>query len=59
LLTDEAEAYVKRLEQAGIPVTYRCYEGMIHPFLSLIGVLDRVRDALAEIAAQLRSAFAE
>jgi acetyl esterase len=59
VLADEAEAYAKRLEQAGVPVTYTCYDGMIHPFLSFIGVLDRARDALAEIAAQLRSAFAE
>jgi acetyl esterase len=59
VLTDEAEAYAKRLEQAGVPVTYRCYEGMIHPFLSFIGVLDRARDALAEVTAQLRSAFAK
>lgn len=59
VLADEAEAYAKRLEQAGVPVTYRCYEGMIHPFLSFIGVLDRARDAMVEVTAQLRSAFAK
>jgi acetyl esterase len=59
VLADEAEAYAKRLEQAGVPVTYRCYKGMIHPFLSFSGVLDRARDAMAEVTAQLRSAFAK
>jgi acetyl esterase len=57
VLTDEAEAYAHRLKEAGVPVTYRCYRGMIHPFLSLAGVVDRAKDGIHEIAGLLRAAF--
>lgn len=58
VLTDEAEAYGKRLKEAGVPVRYFCYDGMIHPFFSLAGAVDRARDAMDEATAALRSAFA-
>jgi acetyl esterase len=32
-LVDEAHAYALRLQQAGVPTTYFCYEGAIHGFL--------------------------
>lgn len=59
VLTDESKAFANRLRQAGVPVTYSCYEGMIHPFLSLAGVVDRARDGISEAATALRSAFGE
>jgi acetyl esterase len=59
VLTDEAEAYVNRLKQAGVPVTYTRYNGMIHAFYSLAGVVDRAKDATDEATAALRSAFAK
>jgi len=58
VLTDEGKAYANRLKQAGVPVTYTCYRGMIHAFFSLAAVVDRARDAVDEITAALRSAFA-
>ena len=57
VLTDEAEAYAERLKQAGVPVAYTCYSGMIHAFFSLAEVVDRARDAMDEATAALRSAF--
>jgi acetyl esterase len=57
VLTDEAEAYAGRLRQAGVPVAYSCYRGMIHAFFSLAMVVDRARDAIDEASAALRSAF--
>jgi acetyl esterase len=59
VLTDESEAYAKRLTQAGVSTKYTCYEGVIHPFLSFLGVLDRARDAMAEVNAELRTALAK
>lgn len=59
VLTDEAEAFANRLKQAGVPVTYTCYEGMIHAFFSLAAVVGRARDAMDEVTAALRSAFAK
>lgn len=54
-LRDEGEAYAKRLEQAGVPVTATCYPGMIHPFVSLRGVLAGGRQAIHEAADFIRS----
>lgn len=55
VLRDEAEAYAARLEAAGVPVRLWRYDGMIHSFIGLAPVVDRGKQALAEIAGQLRS----
>ena len=57
VLTDESEAYAERLIQAGVPVTYTCYEGMIHPFFSFPAVVDCAKEAMAETTAALRAVF--
>jgi acetyl esterase len=49
-LRDEGEAYAKRLEQAGVPVTCTRYAGMIHPFFSMSGAIPRAFDALQQVA---------
>jgi acetyl esterase len=54
-LRDEGEAYAKRLEEAEVPVTATCYPGMIHPFVSLRGVLAGGRQAIHEAAEFIRS----
>jgi acetyl esterase/lipase len=41
---------------AGVPVTYRCYEGMIHGFVGNAS-LAKGRPALAELIVDLRLAF--
>ena len=58
-LRDEGEAYAKRLEQAGIPVTTSRYDGMVHGFFSMTAILDAGRHAVAEAAAALKLALAE
>ena len=57
-LRDEGEAYARRLEEAGVPVTLTRYDGIIHGFFRMPGVLSRANDALAEAAQALRGAFA-
>jgi acetyl esterase len=57
-LVDEGKAYADRLAAAGVPATYRCYEGMIHGFLTMSGAIDAGRAGIDEIAAALRAAFA-
>jgi acetyl esterase len=57
-LRDEGEAYAKKLQDAGVPVTCTRYEGMIHAFFSLEGILDQGKKAIDEAATALRVAFA-
>jgi acetyl esterase len=59
VLTGEGKKYASRLEEAGVPVRYSCYKGMIHAFLSMTGIVERTMDAVDEAAAALRAAFAE
>jgi acetyl esterase/lipase len=49
-LRDEGEAYAERLQQAGVPVTMSRYPGMIHGFVSMMGVLAGGRRAIQEVA---------
>ena len=50
-LRDEGAEYARRLAKAGVPVTYRCYAGMIHFFLG--------PESIADIVHHLGAAFAE
>ncbi|MEO8126568.1 MAG: alpha/beta hydrolase, partial [Bryobacteraceae bacterium] len=58
-LRDEGEAYARRLEQAGVPVTCTRYEGMIHPFFSLSGAIPRGLDAIQQVADAIGSAHVQ
>jgi len=56
-LRSEGEAYARRLQQAGVPVTATRYMGVMHEFFSMPAVLDKAKQAVREAAAGLRSAF--
>jgi acetyl esterase len=57
-LRDEGEAYAERLRAAGVPTTLRRYDGLIHGFFTMGGLIDRARDAVRDAASALRAAFA-
>lgn len=57
-LRDEGEAYAGRLREAGVEVTLTRYDGTLHQFLILAGVLDQGQRAVAEIGAFLRQHLA-
>ncbi|TME90958.1 MAG: alpha/beta hydrolase [Chloroflexi bacterium] len=56
-LRDEGRAYADRLREAGTPVLYREYPGMVHGFVTSAGVLDAGKQAVREAAAALKDAF--
>jgi acetyl esterase len=53
-LVDQGEAYAKRLRDAGVPVVYRCYDGLAHGFTAFTGVVPAADVACREIAGLLR-----
>jgi acetyl esterase len=56
-LVDEGKAYADRLAAADVPVTYTCYDGTVHGFVSMAGAIDAGHTAIAEAAAALKGAF--
>ena len=57
-LRDEGEAYGRRLRDAGVDTTISRYDGMIHGFFGMVGVMDKSGQVMEEAAAALRAAFA-
>lgn len=55
-LRDQGEAYAKRLQAANTPVSYKCYDGMIHCFLSFPKQIEQARKGLQEVADAIRVA---
>ena len=47
-LKDEGEAYAKALENSGVDVTYKCYDGMIHDFFSTAAAFPSSRTGFIE-----------
>lgn len=56
-LRDEGEAYAERMREAGVHVTLHRYDGMIHGFMFMAGVLDDARLLGDEIAASTKAAL--
>jgi acetyl esterase len=56
-LRDEGEAYADALEAAGVPVTTRRYDGMIHGFVSMPMLFPEADDAMQRVGDALQSVF--
>jgi len=54
-LRDEGEAYAERLREAGSAVTLTRYNGMLHGFFQMGGIMADGRRSIEEIAAALRA----
>lgn len=56
-LRDEGEAYAELLLKAGNDVAIKRYDGQIHGFVTLCGVMDRGKQTIEDAAAQMRLAL--
>jgi acetyl esterase len=57
-LLDEGRAYADRLREAGVKVTYECFAGMIHGFVTMGGAIAAAHHAIYRACQGLRQAFA-
>lgn len=54
-LRDEGDAYARRLEQAGVEVTWECVPGLLHGFLMHADQIQEARDVITRIGQLVRS----
>ena len=54
MLRDEDETYTRRQRDAGVPITVMRCNGMIHGFLSTIGLLRRATQYSEQIVDEIR-----
>ncbi|MBM3555314.1 MAG: alpha/beta hydrolase [Alphaproteobacteria bacterium] len=57
-IRDEGHAYADALNAAGVKARYRCYERLIHGFLTMTGRVAAAREAQKDMAAALATALA-
>ena len=57
-LRDDGFAYAKALQTAAVPVTHHHYDDVVHAFFSLVNLLDRGNEAVAQVGADIREAVA-
>ena len=56
-LCDEGEAYAKKLQSAGVDVTFKCYDTLAHGFTAFMAVAPAARDACIEIAQGVKQLY--
>ena len=56
-LRDEGEAYGRRLQEAGVDTKISRYDGMIHGFFGMVGIMDKSGQVMEEATTALRVAF--
>ena len=57
VLHDEGERYAAALREAGVPVEYRDYAGMIHAFFGMVPLVDDAMNAQRAVWAAFKRAF--
>jgi len=57
VLRDEVRLYAERLAAGGVPVSVAYYGDMPHGFFTMVNVLDRANEAVADVATAIRAAL--
>ena len=57
-LADQGQIYADRLETAGVPVIFKCYDRLAHGFTAFTSVVPAADTACREIADMVREAYA-
>ncbi|MFC6159105.1 alpha/beta hydrolase [Kribbella jiaozuonensis] len=58
-LRDEGEYYAEKLHAAGVPTTLSRYDGMVHGFFAMSGILDGGKKAMSEASTWLGRIFTD
>ncbi|MBV8879672.1 MAG: alpha/beta hydrolase, partial [Planctomycetaceae bacterium] len=58
-LRSEGKAYADKLKEAGVPVTYRNFDGVTHEFFGMGAVLPEAKAAQALVGTELKKAFSQ
>ena len=56
-LSDEGEAYARRLEEAGVAVTYRNFPSLTHGYIGMTGLVKTAQDATLDLCRWLKDTF--
>ncbi|WP_406700326.1 alpha/beta hydrolase [Singulisphaera sp. Ch08] len=56
-LRDEGEAYAARLRAFSVPVEHKRFDGMIHGFFQMAGIMDQGKTAIQYAASALKAAW--
>jgi acetyl esterase len=58
-LRDDGLAYIKALQDANVSTTHYHYDDVFHAFFSLINLIERGNEAVAQVGADIRSVVAQ
>jgi acetyl esterase/lipase len=56
-LLDQGQVYARRLMDAGVPVTFRCYDTLCHGFTAFTGAVPAAQAACEQLAGLVRAAL--
>ena len=56
-LRDDGLRYSEKLKKSGVEVVYRCFEGQIHGFITMGGIIDETIVAINEVASFVSSQY--
>tara|TARA_B100000945_G_scaffold83764_1_gene64778 strand:- start:280 stop:1269 length:990 start_codon:yes stop_codon:yes gene_type:complete len=56
-LRDDGLVYSEKLKKSGVEVVYRCFEGQIHGFITMGGIIDETIVAIKEVASFVSSQY--